>query len=68
MCFESFSSKLIPVTRKRLIHHYSIPSFTAEKTDSKPFFISNLLLPRDIKILGWCPGGSVLAHGGKLPL
>ena len=25
-------------------------------------------LPRDIEILGWCPAGPVLPHGGKVPL
>ena len=27
-----------------------------------------LLLSQDIEILGWCPAGSVLAHGEKAPL
>ena len=26
------------------------------------------LLPRDIEILGWCPVGSVVSHGEKVPL
>ena len=24
--------------------------------------------PQDIEILGWCPAGSVLPHGEKVPL
>ena len=24
--------------------------------------------PQDIKILGWCPVGSALSHGEKVPL
>ena len=24
--------------------------------------------PRDFEILGWCPAGPVLPHGGKVPL
>ena len=27
-----------------------------------------LILTWDIEILGWCPGGPVLPHGGKVPL
>ena len=27
-----------------------------------------ITLPRDIKILGWCPAGPVLPHGEKVPL
>ena len=26
------------------------------------------LHPQDIEILGWCPAGSVLPHGEKVPL
>ena len=29
---------------------------------------STLAYPRDIEILGWCPVGSVLPHGEKVPL
>ena len=41
---------------------------------SQPFTISkkttglDSIYPRDYEILGWCPAGTVLPHGGKVPL
>ena len=32
------------------------------------YLFNELILPRDIEILGWCSAGPVLPHGEKVPL
>ena len=38
------------------------------KEDKLDKFVNNMSDPETFKILGWCPAGSVLPHGEKVPL
>ena len=57
------------------MHNIKISSqkikFGDKEVDKKKFYSSKeaiLFNPETFKILGWCPAGSVLPHGEKVPL
>ena len=45
--------------------HKLVKGLKGNKTSS---LLHTNIKTRDIKILGWCPAGSVLPHGEKVPL
>ena len=48
--------------------HSSRSSSRSSKSNISGSSKSDRIDSRDIEILGWCPAGSVLTHGEKVPL
>ena len=62
------SQKLPPKKIEKVFYFYSISFILMVKNRCNCYNSNSGNLPSDNKILGWCPAGTVLPHGEKVPL
>ena len=55
-------------TKFKLIYYLTQGYYSISLNNGRLFAPQGNNVPRDIKILGWCPVGPVLTHGEKVPL
>ena len=66
MLMLSHSKDEVPFKGKCVKHEFFITQLCISK--GLTLYFKRSLFPRDFEILGWCPAGTFLPHGEKVPL